>query len=186
MQDSPTIAIIHGWAEGKWLSKKFVEALQGAGFRVVSDPYDADIIFAHSLGSYRIPKDVRAKLIVLVGVPYIKNRSLPVAAARKMRREARYHRGNRENSWWYRKLLHGLVYIIVDPYSHYYLLTHRKPNHLPDTAHRTVMVIHPADDAFMPGSLEAEHGYVAVEIPGLHDDCWTTPEPYIQAIQSQL
>jgi hypothetical protein len=71
-----TVAIIHGWAGGPWLTRRFSQALAKAGFMLTKDPSKADIFFAHLAGCYRLPKRVRAKLVVLVGVPYWPDKSI--------------------------------------------------------------------------------------------------------------
>jgi hypothetical protein len=40
------------------------------------DTSKADILFCHSTGCYLVPENAKAKLIVLVGLPYWPNRSL--------------------------------------------------------------------------------------------------------------
>lgn len=69
-----TVALIHGFAGGKWHTKTFVKELEKAGLKVVGDTSGADVIIAHSTGCYIIPREPKAKLIFLIGIPYCRLR----------------------------------------------------------------------------------------------------------------
>jgi hypothetical protein len=78
-----TVAFIPGWSEGPWHSKLLEEKLAKEGIYKEQSPGSADIIFCHSTGCYLVPQEARAKLIVLVGVPYLPNRSLVYSGLKK-------------------------------------------------------------------------------------------------------
>lgn len=176
-----TVAIIHGWAEGKGQSRQFVHELAENGFKVINDVNGADIIFAHSSGCYLVPKHNKAKLILLVGLPYWPNRSLATGVIYKLFNEVRYHRRSKGLGWWLNKMLHNGWYILTKPQASYYLLTKHGLDNLPDNTKRKVLLVRPSDDTLMHPEIKRllNQGYDCVEIAGAHDNCWMQPKPYI-------
>lgn len=181
-----TVAIIHGWAEGKRLSKRFADILTKRGFKVVNDPAVADVVFAHSLGCYLLPPDSKARRVLLVGVPLVPTERLPVALVRKLAKEARHHRAHDELGWWYKKLAYGFWCAVTKPHHIYYLFSKRNSTYLPNADDRRVLVVRPTDDPFMPAEtnhLLEKRGYRRVELEGMHDDCWLDPEMYADLLE---
>lgn len=52
---SKTVALIPGFTEGKWHTKRFKRALVRRGYHFVLQADHADIVIAHSGGCYEIP-----------------------------------------------------------------------------------------------------------------------------------
>ena len=125
------VAIIYGWAEGPWQSKKFIKELKGAGFAIEENPIEADVLFAHSAGCYLIPPTIKARLLVLDGLPYWPGRSMASGVVHKLISELRYLRRNRGLTWWLNKIAHNGWYIISRPQKTYYLLTRHQVEKLP-------------------------------------------------------
>src|SRR4051812_17865495 len=110
-----TVAIIYGWAEGSWQSKRFARELEKRGLRLTRDVQNADVIVAHSSGCYLVPKEIRAELILLIGLPYWPERSLAAGIMYKLVAEMRHHRRDRSLIWWLNKLAHNTWYILTRP-----------------------------------------------------------------------
>ena len=185
-----SVAIIYGWAEGSWQGKKFVKELHRNGFTIAENAKNADIIFAHSAGCYLVPKDTKAKLVVLAGLPYWPGRNLVSGLIRKLINEVRYHRRNKGLGWWLNKIAHSGWYIISRPQKTYYLVTRHKIANLHDRINAKVLLVRASDDTFLhPNAvsmLPRGKKYRYVEIPGAHDDCWFEPKPYIDLLLKEL
>jgi len=64
------VCILYGIFEGSWHGKRLRLALSNQGFGISDNSSEADIIIAHSGGCLLIPTDAKARLILLVGLPY--------------------------------------------------------------------------------------------------------------------
>ncbi|MBI4034630.1 hypothetical protein HY380_01895 [Candidatus Saccharibacteria bacterium] len=183
-----TVAIIHGWAEGPWQSRKFRQELKQQGFEPEKDASKAEIIIGHSLGCYLVPAN-QAKLIVLIGLPYWPGLNVPASLARKLWLELTHHRRSATIGWWLNKLAHNIWYIVSKPLMTYYIFSMRKLKNLPSGKNQKVLLIRPRNDTFCHPNIKdrlSGREYYFVELPGAHDDCWFKPEPCIELIQKHL
>jgi hypothetical protein len=190
MSDAKRVAVIYGWAEGPWQSKKFVEVMKQSGLEATKDLINTDVIFAHSAGCYLVPKDTRASVVALSGLPYWPGRSLAGGVFRKLVREIKFHRRNQGLSWWLNKLLHNVWYIISRPLKTFYLVTKRNGANLPDGANHKVILIRASDDTLLHPNvmkiLREATSYRFTKLNGAHDDCWFEPKPYIDLLLKEL
>ncbi len=182
-----SIALIHGWAEGSWQARRFVECLQQNDLELITDPHNADIIVGHSAGCYLVP-ETKARLIVLIGLPYWPGKPLVVSWLEKLKAEVGQHRGRRDFGWFLRKLVHNAWYILSRPSSLYRFLKNKRLMSLPKTSTNTkVVLIRNLEDRFctpkVASLLPEAKDYPIVELPGLHDDCWLEPQAYIEIIR---
>lgn len=185
----PTVAIIHGWAEGEWQSRQFRQQLIDNGFSVSSDIKSADIIFAHSSGCFLVPPEVKAKTIILVGPPYWPHRHLATSVLTKLFKEVTVHRHTQPFSWWLNKLAHNLWYIIANPQASLRVITDHKLTNLPSPSRHQVILIRPADDTFTHPNIQkllADQNYTFITLPGAHDDCWLDSQTYIDLIKNLI
>lgn len=186
-----TVAVIHGWAEGKWQSRRFVEGLAKKGLQFTDDAHRADVIVAHSSGCYLVPRDNRAQLIVLIGLPYWPGRNYVSSVIEKLGKEIAHHRRHRGFGWWLGKLAHNCWYIVSRPQATYYGLTRHSVANLPDAGGTgaKVVFVRPNDDTFCHPDIGKligrKPGYEFVELPGAHDDCWMEPEPYLDLLERE-
>lgn len=180
-----TIAIIYGWAEGPWHGKRLIKELEARGMSVTRDVRAADVIFTHSLGCYLVPKDARAKLILLVGIPHGSIPGMIFGVARKEIKEFVYFRSMGEMKWSLNKLLHNIWYAIARPKATYDAMTKRKMENLPVSSEGRVLLVRPVGDVWMTPEVNAlfpDRHYEYVEIPGTHDSCWVDPKRYVDLI----
>jgi hypothetical protein len=124
---------MYGWAEGPWHAIRLVRELEARGLTVVDDVATADIIFAHSAGCYQIPKDVRAGLVLLAGLPYGPTHHLVFRLGRKLVMEFRSHYSKHELGWWVNKLLRNGWYIVTRPRATYGMLAKYRLENLPSS-----------------------------------------------------
>lgn len=186
-----TIAIIHGWAGGPRHTRKFVEALKVAGFKEVRDPFKADIVFAHSGGCYGVPAKVGAHLVVLHGPPYWPEKSIIHRVFGQIVSDSA-KRINHQGLWHFlHKKFWEFYYILRFPGVMFRALrNHRKLDFLEELLHKKVLLIRNSDDRFCSPTIKAataKYQNIAFEeLPGLHDDFYVDPEPYIRLIKKHL
>lgn len=185
---TPLYFIAYGWSEGPWHSRKIRKSLEEKGFGHASTAVDADIIIAHSLGCYLIPRGHRAKVIILIGLPYWPGRPVPLSVLRNTVENIRS--SVRDGSaWWLNKLLHNLWYILVRPSASYDALTQRRLAFLPKArSSQHILLIRNSDDAFCHPHIEKmlpdDLGYAYLDMAEkLHEDCWLNPDPYVKLIE---
>ncbi len=182
-----TVAIIHGWAEGEWQSRQFRQQLHEAGYQLSNDVRQADVIFAHSSGCYLVPVEAKAKVIILVGIPYWPKRWLLTSVITKFINEVTIYRQKRRLDWWINKTIHNVWYIVTRPQASLDVITKHNLTNLPEGSRHKVLVVRPTGDTFTHPDIKqllSSHAFSFITIPGTHDDCWLEPLEYIQLIQS--
>jgi len=184
------VAIIAGWAEGPWQTKRFRNELKKAGLQLINDPRKADVIIGHSLGCYLIPKGIEGKTIVLIGLPYWPGRSIPASIRMKLKAEVGSHRKDESLGWWLNKLFHNGWYILTRPSKTYSAFSRQKPENLPDGKTNRVTLFRPSGDTFchpdVMKMLPKAKNYKFIEISGAHDDCWLKPESYVDLLLKEI
>ena len=184
-----SVAIIYGWSEGPWQSKRFVAELSKSSLSVTKDLKSADIIFAHSAGCYLVPKDVPAQTIILVGLPYWPGRSSLSSVLKNLTVGLRQHHSEGDIKWWFSKLAHNLYYIITRPQANWYVLTRHKIENLPiSNEGKKIILVRNQEDTFchpdVQKLVQRVSEYKFIELPGAHDNCWVNPAKYINLIRS--
>jgi hypothetical protein len=181
-----TIAFIPGWSQGSWHSKILEQKLADEGINKNQDTSKADILFCHSTGCYLIPKNAKAKLIVLVGLPYWPNRSLVYSGLIKLVEDFINTRKDMGLVWWINKTAHNLWYMVKYPRDTIFVATKHKPQNLPDPAKHKVLLIRNRQDSFCHPKinkiLEKTKRYKFINLPAGHDDCWSGKQAYIDLI----
>ncbi len=186
-----TVAFIYGWAEGAWQAKQLAGDLAKHGFRLTRHPEKADVVLAHSAGCYMVPQITKAKLIVLIGLPYWPGKPLHKSLIEKLKLEAKKHKNRGDYLWFANKIAHNLWYILTRPHAMYRFIKNYRQLKLPKASQKQqVILIRNSDDRFCTPEvaqiLPQAKGYKFLELPGLHDDCWIEPEPYIKIIRNAL
>ena len=186
-----SVAIVHGWAEGPWQSKRLRKHLSQKGFQYTKQGNSADVVITHSFGCYLVPKKSKASLIVLINPAYWPGRTLATSAIKKQKEDLMNTHRHSGLMWWASKLLHNGWYILSKPRLSYYLFSHHKPQNIPRPQKaRKVVIVRNSNDTFCPPNildlLKEEDGYKLVKFNGGHDDCWMNPEPYIDLLLKEL
>jgi len=182
-----TIAILHGFAEGPVTSTKFEEMCRRAGYRVTYDLNDADIIFAHSGGCYLIPPQNRARLVVMVGLPYWPGRPLPISLIIKVWREFRQARSGQQFAQRLRKLWYQTRY--AGAFRTIRQMAQNQRLSSPWNSRQPQIIVRNRYDAYCTPNVAAapfKGARTFISLPGEHDDCWDNPERYLDLIQSVL
>lgn len=176
------VFIAYGWPEGEWHGRRLREALKNAGYTVTSSPKDADVIVTHSAGCYMLPSDVRARLIMLVGLPNW-SRPLIKCTFAKIRLE------HKNIEWLHKTLLHTF-YAVSQPIRLYKVYRAFRKKYLPDFSSSKVLLIRNEQDTYMEEEaserLARKRGWLYQNLKGQHDDLWEDPQAYIEIINLAL
>ncbi|HVV66538.1 MAG TPA: hypothetical protein VHB72_00500 [Candidatus Saccharimonadales bacterium] len=189
---APSFFIVYGWSEGPWQSKKMRDALRANGFRAAQRAAEADVIIAHSLGCYLVPRENHAKVVMLVGLPYWPGKPVLISVLQNTSQNIKNSWSDRAG-WWLNKLLHNCWYILARPKASYYAGTRRKLSMLPATSTtREVLFIRNKRDTFCRPDIQnlipSTMNYTYVQNVGgpHHEDCWLNPIPYVNLIRKSL
>jgi hypothetical protein len=178
-----SVAIVYGFAEGKYHGRKLRAALRGQGLKIVGLD-EADVILAHSAGCYLVPEQARAKIILHIGYTYWPGRKLMTSL--KYLLAAEYHQ--------YGLLLWLVRCAINDLYMLNLAQTIRtvrswgtRGTYL-DRHHQARLVfIRNRDDSYThPDALWSLAGtnHTSITLPGSHNHIWDDPEPYVNLLKS--
>ncbi len=182
-----TIAISEGFSGGPLLTRAFRRALSAAGFKVIKDIKKADIIFAHSAACYGVPSRVSAQLVIFVGPPYWPGRPIGKRLVKTYKVLKKHDVANFGRLYYLKKKVLGLAYVILRPRLLWWgLIKNRSLDFLKLNAGKIVLVRNTEDTYCSPQIKDdLSESIKYVELPGVHDDYVTNPEPYIKLIQSE-
>lgn len=186
-----TVAILHGWAGGKWHVKRFVRALKENDLATTKNSKNADIIIAHSTGCYRIKENAEAKCVLLLGPPYWPSKSILHRLLRKKAHDTHLRIKNEGILFTINKLIFEIIYVLIKPSYTFIALKHHRYLHFLDLLeNKKVILIRNEEDYFCsPEIKDALKKYPSVryvELPGGHDDFMTNPTPYIDLLLEDL
>lgn len=183
------IAILYGWAEGKWHAKKLLPVLMEHNLELCNNPAEADIILCHSGGCYMVPEN-KAKLFVLIGPPYWPKKSMLLRVVKKTYRDFKMHHTIHELRFWWVKTIHNSFYMFRHLPTWTKMYVNWKTENFPDASSQKVLVIRNTEDKFCQLSgikkIATERNWNFVELPGEHDDLWIKPNKYVAMIQKEL
>lgn len=182
---STRVAVLYGIVSGQRIGKYLYTALEQAGYSLVSDPKDADIIIAHSAGCFWLPAHTPA---ILIDPPYWPGRP---AAHRVRNRLASYMHLRRNNytlKQWLWRTLWGSYYAVFDFRRNNRIISYADHFDLKTVIKdRPVVIIRNGNDDWLSPAVHelaaSNTNLSIVDIPGDHDDCWIHPEPYVAALK---
>ncbi len=185
---SKTVGIAYGWAEGAGHARKLISELRASGFSVTRDLAVADILIAHSGGILILPKRTKAKLILLVGVPYFPGKHPAKSMLDKIRLEFKAS-DNRRSSLLSKNCLHA-IYFLLKPKRHYKIWRQWRLEAYPNNSDVTYIAVRNSDDTFSDADsinlLASNKNWQIVSFGGEHDDLWINPAKYIELINRLL
>ena len=178
-----TVAIVHGWSEGKAHSSKLKKMLRAEGFEISKNLKTADVIIAHSGGCFMMPETSSAKIVLLVGLPHNPGTRLSRSLRTKLKTDPK-------NKYWYKKSVLNSYYFIRHPRRHQHMYKNWKNNKLPEFEDASFIAIHNEKDPFIHSAeltkLADEKNWKLKRLSGHHDDIWSNPAPYIQILKEGL
>ncbi len=183
------IHIIPGWSEAGYQKNLFSRALD-KGLQLTEDAASADVLVAHSAGCYALPGRSRAKLILLIGLPYWPGRPLISSIIHN----ALLDMPMQVSSWgvlfWLKLRLHNWVYGFAHPVHHIKIWrSSRKALDLASAGAKVVVIRNEQDVFCGPETekyLEKFNKVEYIQLPGLHEDCWRFPEQYVTLIKKVI
>jgi len=170
------VAIIYGLAEGPWHGKRLRGALRRAGHTITTDPSEAEAIIAHSGGCYQLPDNLKASIILLVGLPYWPDKRISTSTNERFRLEPK-------STWWLRKTGYNLYYSVTRPYHIVGIKRAYDRKKLPSTQ-ATIILVRNRHDPYMHPSKRpiVARDWQNVDMSGHHDDLWANPTPYVKLL----
>lgn len=176
------VAIVYGWGEGPGHSKKIRNALSQAGYEVVRDLGDADIVIAHSGGGFLLHEALNAKLILLVNLPWWPGKHPLLSLGGKLK----YEFIHRKNGWKRKNIMHVYYTLFKSRYLYKMWNAWRK-SALPSLDTPTFVYVRNELDTFAHPEdflvLSQRMNWKIETLPGSHDDLWSNPGPYIKIMK---
>jgi hypothetical protein len=181
---------MQGWAGGKWHTKEFERALAAAGY-TVTDHLHADVVIAHSAACYMLNLKSPAIYYFLVDPVYWPGKSIYKRMWEHTKNtikltKARYGwKATIIKSFW------SIIYIFAKPnYTIDGFKNHDNLVFLQALGEKKVVVIRNDQDEFCSPDIQvALAGYKNISylaLPGIHDDYYYNPQPYIDLLPKEL
>jgi len=181
------VAIIDGFAEGKWHHRILNEQLRASGYNVTSTIEQADVVIAHSAGCFFLPDASLNQIILLIGPPYWPGKPLMKSMNQKVRSDfnARKKEGNLR--YFAVKTFWNITYCFQDLSKVSHMRHQAKKHNLPEIIKdKDVHIIRNHDDSWLSpearGLLAGTDGRYHT-LPGDHDDAWVNPKPYVEILE---
>ncbi len=177
------VALIYGYAEGPRIAKNLIEYLGARGHELV-DASEAEVILAHSGGSYLIPDNNSATRVVLVDVPYYDNHPSFIKKLSKRVTEEGISLSALQKFIW------NNWYVYSQPKRSYQMYKRVIEGEFHGVEGKKVMLVRNNNDLF--GAIDQDkeqaraNGWLVEGLPGTHDDLWVNPEPYSKFLEKQL
>jgi hypothetical protein len=188
-----TVTVIEGFSGGPKKTRRFKQALAAAGFKIVNNRHQADVIVAHSAGIYAVPVNADAKLLMLIGPNYWPEKPL----LKRMRGHMKAATKNQISNYGWRfyfwtKILEFYYFFTRNKYMWLGIIHNNKLDHINKliSKHgRKTLIIRNREDSYTSSQVlkEINHRQVTlIELPGIHDDYYTNPKPYIDLLLREL
>lgn len=181
-----SVAIIYGFAEGKWQGRLMRLALAEVGYRLENNPTLADVIIAHSGGCLILPNSKKQQEIILIDPPYWPGRPMLKSLFSQLLSDPTWRKQNGQLGYWLQKLLWNTYYIFRHPIRNLkmYVPSHKVRLFEILPQQEITIVRNQGDPWCSPEtkSRAAKNNIPFYELPGTHDDCWLNPEKYIKVV----
>lgn len=184
------VTVIPGWGGGAWHIKQFEDALLASGF-AITDAIRADIIIAHGVACYDLPQKTPAVLYVLIDPPYWPGKSIFGRFSEKISQDAKNLRRTRGSKFLLAKYFWGLVYGLAK--INYAVLSVKSVgglDFLDRAKDKNIWIVRNSEDVLCSPDIQLPlAGYKQahlVNLPGMHDDYLTNPQPYIGLLPKQI
>ncbi|HUB93249.1 MAG TPA: hypothetical protein VMB52_01990 [Verrucomicrobiae bacterium] len=184
-----SIAILPGIVSGKQTTRQIQTLLRQAGYRVVKDPAEADIVLAHSAGCLWLPMVAsQDQILVLVNPPYWPGRTVRERIRDRSRSNAQFYTYDIPLLAWITRQCRGVYYAVRNPLRTRYILQNIASYDLRETVRgkrRIIVVRNRHDDWLTPDLAELPQlnpNLMLVHIPGEHDDFNYHPQRYVRLL----
>lgn len=184
------VYILPGWSEGPKLTKRLRRELKKAGFKISKKIELAEIIITHSAGCHILPTHINPKLVMIINPSYWPQRSVLINICRNIAwdlpgqiRDFGLLPLLRNRGW-------NIFYILSAPVRSIRVWRSLKQVLFEVLVHKKILIVRNSDDCFCtPRLAELVKDYKNIEVaklPGLHEDCWFNPKPYVDLLLKEL
>lgn len=184
------VHIIGGWSEGPKHQKQIKNELKKAGHEITRYLREAEIIITHSAGCYFIPYDHKHKLTVVIGPPYWPGAPILWRTFQHVVLQAPQQIRKWGLWYWIRHRLWNIFYAFTSPFRTIKIWRSLKSALLEPKNQNNVLIIRNDSDVFCSPNVRdfsRKHKNIKfAQLPGLHDDFWTNPKPYIDLVLKEL
>lgn len=184
------ICVMPGWAGGKWDTKDFERALTAAGY-TVTGPLHGDVVVAHSAACYDLKIRSPATYYFLLDPPYWPGKSIFKQVYEHARNATKFAKANRGWKFLVIKSFWHVIYVFAKPsYTINGFKHHDNLEFLRELSEKKVVVIRNEQDEFCSPDIQvalASYPNISyVTLPGIHDDYYYNPQPYIDLLPKEL
>lgn len=188
-----TVALIEGFAGGPLHTRSFRRSLTKASFKVIRSKREASIIIAHSAGIYGIPKNAKAKLVMLIGPTYWPKQKLVKRVLQHTASSRRYHVSHFGWSYYiWKKILELYYFFTRNRYMWLGIKNNNQTNFIENLnqSGRKILLVRNLDDPFCGPEISKLGKNLKnvqyIELPGVHDDYVKNHAPYIELIKKVI
>lgn len=179
-----TIGFSYGWAEGRLHSRKLEKQLMQNGYAISRDLETCDIIIAHSGGVFLLPKETKAEIILLFGVPYWPERSPLLSLFIKIKYEVFSPKPFLSRLI---KNIYNVIYLFN--FKHQLKIQKMFYKHgYPKTSVKTIAVSYDKDPFMDPEKskdLALKMNWHFIRFTGQHDDIWLIEKPILDLLKQE-
>ncbi len=184
-----SVAVVPGLAGGTMQMGRLTRAMRRAGFTVVKNPAEADVVLAHSAGCYGLPAIQSHQKLILVNPPYWPGKTVGERGKKRLRTLLYYRKYNYKMFDWMQKNAWGIFYVLRDQERTRQIFRTADQFDLPTviSGHPVVLVRNDDDDWLTNDldELQVAHSRLRIErLPGDHDDLLVNPGPYVSLVHS--
>lgn len=184
------IALLYGIGEGDFHGRAFISQLKNAGYTVVRDAAQADIVLTHSGGCFFLPPLRNHQIYILINPPFWPGKSLVLSTIQKISIDfVDFARTGKILQWLWKTVI-NLAHIGRYIIRFLTITLHaRRQRFYEALRDEQSFIIRSEKDTFLAPNadhlLEQKFGRVIpmYTAPGQHDSCWRNPEPYITIIE---
>jgi hypothetical protein len=184
------VAVMPGWAGGKWHTRQFEAALQAAGY-TVTDVLHADVIIAHSTACYALPSKTPAQYFVLIDPPYWPGKTLLTRILEKKKYDRKLTNNPTPMKLKVQNLFWSTAFVLSKlKYTQLAVQHHGQLDFLQKLKAKNVGIIHNQQDYLCSPDIEipivSYPNVKFIRLPGGHNDFYTNPQPYIDLLPKSL
>lgn len=185
-----TVKLEYGIFSGAHSGSKLEKALRKAGYTIVRNAADADIIMTHSAGCFWLPAVSNGKKLILIDPPYWPGKTVRDRSRSQRRANFHYQQYGYPFFPWFRRNLWGVYYAVRDLPRTIQIIRRVFKFNLEDIVrdHDQLLLVHNQYDTwFTPdfAQLKKFNGKLkTMELPGSHEDITHHPERYAELLQS--
>lgn len=185
-----TVYILPGWAEGPKVTKRLQRELKKAGFQPCQQIEEADIIITHSAGCHLLPPHLNPKFVMVINPSYWPERPTLINITYNVVLDLPSQIRDHGLIPMLRNRLWNIFYIVTAPLRTLKVWRSLKQVLFELLIHKKILIVRNNSDCFCtPDIAQITQSHKNIEVaalPGLHEDCWFNPKPYVDLLLKHL